>query len=94
MPNGAGQQSAPTRSAQPESAADAAARRRAAIQASFHKDTAQSAHIPSGGIDGVASRATANLRAHGVDLDIANAASDTSGGHGGFASARGMKREG
>ncbi|KLT41998.1 hypothetical protein CC85DRAFT_100607 [Cutaneotrichosporon oleaginosum] len=72
----------------PESAADAAARRRAAIQASF-MDEPQQPSIPSGGIDTVAARANENLRTHGADLGIANA----NGGLGGFASARGVKRE-
>lgn len=94
IPNG-GQQGAPPK----ESAADkaAAARRRAAmseaINASFHDDTPKSkvAPIPSGGVDRVATRASANLRQHGANLDINNSESS---GVGGFSSARGIKREG
>lgn len=75
----------------PESAANAAARRRAAIQASFKNDEQQLAKIPSGGLDGVAARASENLWTHGADLGIPNA--NGGGGFGGFASARGVKRE-
>ncbi|BEI85405.1 hypothetical protein CcaverHIS002_0508060 [Cutaneotrichosporon cavernicola] len=95
MPNGpgngganGGMQPAASRTP-PESAADAAARRRAAIQASFKND-APPPNMPLGGVDCVASRANGNLHAHGADLGIPNG---NGPGFGGFASARGVKRE-
>lgn len=95
MPNGAGQsREAPAGARAPaqESAADAAARRRAAIRASFNNNDPESSRIPNGGIDGVASKANAHLQAHGANLDIGKP--ESSAGYSGFSSARGIKREG
>ncbi|GMK55457.1 hypothetical protein CspeluHIS016_0205130 [Cutaneotrichosporon spelunceum] len=85
--NGAMQQAAPRTS--PDLTVDAAARRRAAIQASFEDDV-PAPNIPSGGIDSLAGRANGNLHAHGAGLGNPNA---NGGGFGGFTSARGIKRE-
>lgn len=93
MPNGAGQQrEAPSGARAPaqESPADAAARRRAAIRASFQGG--EPSRLPTGGVDSVASKANAHLQAHSANLDIGK--TESSNGYGGFSSARGIKREG
>jgi hypothetical protein len=46
--------------------------------------------IPAGDIDAVAARAQSNIHAHGANLDIHSDADQ----HGGFTSARAMKRDG
>ncbi|WOO81491.1 DNA repair and recombination protein rad22 [Vanrija pseudolonga] len=89
-----------------KSAAAASARRAAIIAAAANGSTAEVAprgssgasaeaappRIPSGGVDGVATRASVNLRTHGQNLEIEN--TDTPGRYGAFASARGVKRDG
>ncbi|KAL1411177.1 DNA repair protein rad52 [Vanrija albida] len=75
-----------------EKSAAAASARRAAIIAAAANGGPASPRIPSGGIDGVASRASVNLRTHGQNLEIEN--TDTAARYGNFASARGVKRDG
>lgn len=76
-----------------QTAESAAAARRKAILAELGGGASAptSPRLPSGGVQGVAIRATANLVTHGSNLDIDNTASDQ---YAGFSSARGVKRNG